>query len=89
MKVVLLAMIRAYRLLFSPWLGSACRFEPSCSVYAQQALERHGASAGAYLMVRRLCRCQPWCRGGHDPVPLVAPRLFTRLFSISTSEKSS
>lgn len=65
----LLALVAAYRYLISPWLGSACRFEPSCSRYAQQALQRHGASAGSYLAARRLLRCHPGCAGGHDPVP--------------------
>jgi putative membrane protein insertion efficiency factor len=67
---LLIAFVRAYRLLLSPWLGGACRFEPTCSVYAQQALERHGAAAGSYLAARRLLRCHPWCEGGCDPVPL-------------------
>lgn len=89
MKTLLLALIRAYRLLFSPWLGNACRLAPSCSVYAQQAVVRHGAAVGTYLALGRLCRCQPWCHGGADPVPAEAPRLFGRLFSLSTSEKSS
>lgn len=65
----LLALVRAYRLLLSPSLGSACRFEPSCSLYAIESLERHGAAGGSYLTLRRLVRCQPWCDGGHDPVP--------------------
>lgn len=69
MARILTALVRAYRLLLSPWLGGACRFEPSCSVYALQALERHGAAHGSYLTLRRLVRCQPWCQGGHDPVP--------------------
>lgn len=76
----LMALVRGYRLLLSPWLGSSCRFEPSCSVYALQALERHGALAGGTLMLRRLARCQPWCAGGCDPVPDQPPRLFTHLF---------
>lgn len=78
---VLLALVHGYRLLLKPWLGNACRFEPSCSAYALQALERHGALAGSALTVARLARCHPWCAGGHDPVPQVAPRLFTRLFA--------
>ncbi len=61
--------VRAYRLFLSPWLGSACRFEPTCSHYALDALERHGAAAGAYLTLRRVMRCHPWCDGGCDPVP--------------------
>lgn len=75
----LLALVRGYRFFFKPWLGSACRFEPTCSAYALQALERHGAAAGAYLTAARLLRCQPWCDGGCDPVPAEPPRLFTRL----------
>lgn len=75
----LLALVQGYRLLLSPWLGSACRFEPTCSAYALGALERHGAAAGSYLTLRRLSRCHPWCEGGHDPVPDQAPALFGRL----------
>jgi putative membrane protein insertion efficiency factor len=76
---LLIALLKAYRLLLSPWLGSACRFEPTCSRYAIAALERHGAAAGSYLTLRRLARCHPWCDGGCDPVPVSAPRFFTRL----------
>lgn len=61
--------VRAYRFFLSPWLGSACRFEPTCSLYALQALEMHGAARGSYLATRRVLRCHPWCHGGHDPVP--------------------
>lgn len=80
MRPLLMALVRGYRFFLSPWLGSACRFEPTCSAYALQALERHGAGAGSYLTLRRLARCHPWCDGGHDPVPAEAPRA-TRLFS--------
>lgn len=79
MQRLLIALVRAYRLLLSPWLGGACRFEPSCSRYALQALERHGAAAGSYLAVCRLARCHPWCAGGCDPVPAQPPRLFSHL----------
>lgn len=72
----LLALVRAYRLFLSPWLGSSCRFEPSCSAYALQALEVHGAVTGTCLSAYRIARCHPFCRGGHDPVPLRAPGLF-------------
>jgi uncharacterized protein len=65
---LLAALIRAYRFFLSPWLGSACRFEPTCSRYALDAIEAHGAAAGAYLAARRVLRCHPWCHGGHDPV---------------------
>ena len=76
----LMAVVRGYRLLLSPWLGSGCRFEPTCSVYALAALERHGAAAGSYLTLARLARCHPWCDGGHDPVPAQPPALFSRLY---------
>jgi putative membrane protein insertion efficiency factor len=72
---VLVALVRGYRLLLSPWLGPHCRFEPTCSGYALAALELHGAAAGSYLAARRLLRCHPWCAGGLDPVPGRAPRL--------------
>jgi putative membrane protein insertion efficiency factor len=65
----LVGAIRLYRLLLSPWLGNACRFEPTCSVYAIGAIERHGAVAGSALAAGRILRCHPWCAGGHDPVP--------------------
>ncbi len=80
---LLIAVVKAYRLVLSPWLGSACRFEPTCSRYALEALERHGAAAGSYLTLRRLARCHPWCAGGCDPVPAVAPSLFTHLPGVS------
>lgn len=69
MQKLLIGAVRAYRLLLSPWLGSACRFEPTCSVYALQALEQCGAARGSYLTLKRLGRCHPWCEGGLDPVP--------------------
>ena len=83
----LIGLVKAYRLLLSPWLGNSCRFEPTCSVYAVGALERHGALAGSYLTVKRLGRCGPWCEGGHDPVPLQPPALFSRLISPSSEKK--
>lgn len=66
---VLIFAVRAYRLLLKPWLGNACRFEPTCSAYALEALERHGALRGGVLTGARLLRCHPWCDGGCDPVP--------------------
>ena len=72
----LIALVQGYRLLLSPWLGSSCRFEPTCSTYSLQALQAHGAAAGSYLSLHRIARCHPFCRGGHDPVPSRAPRLF-------------
>ncbi|CAM5787996.1 Putative membrane protein insertion efficiency factor OS=Rhizobacter sp. Root404 OX=1736528 GN=ASC76_21645 PE=3 SV=1 [Rhizobacter fulvus] len=72
----LMALVRGYRLVLSPWLGSSCRFEPTCSAYSLQALERHGAAVGTYMTLHRLARCHPFCAGGHDPVPERAPALF-------------
>lgn len=72
MRAFLITVVRLYRLLLSPWLGSSCRFEPTCSAYALQALALHGAAHGSYLAARRILRCNPWCQGGCDPVP--APR---------------
>ncbi len=69
MQQCLLFLVRAYRLMLSPWLGSSCRFTPTCSAYALEALHNHGAGKGSYLTLRRLSRCHPWCEGGHDPVP--------------------
>jgi putative membrane protein insertion efficiency factor len=85
---LLMGVVRGYRLLLSPWLGSSCRFEPTCSAYALQALEQHGAAKGSYLTVHRLVRCGPWCKGGHDPVPTQALRLFSDLLSPTSSKKT-
>ncbi|MBP8795237.1 MAG: membrane protein insertion efficiency factor YidD [Brachymonas sp.] len=86
-QILLILLIKAYRLLLSPWLGGACRFEPTCSIYALSAVEQHGAMAGAYLAVARLLRCHPYCQGGCDPVPQQAPRFFTRLLPGAASGK--
>jgi len=72
-------LVRGYRLMLSPWLGASCRFSPTCSVYAIEALQRHGAAAGTYLAAYRILRCNPFCAGGHDGVPEHAPRLFAHL----------
>lgn len=66
---LLLLLIEAYRLLLSPLVGGHCRFWPSCSVYAGEAIERHGALRGGGLAARRLLRCHPFSEGGVDPVP--------------------
>lgn len=78
-QIGLMALVRGYRFFFSPWVGSACRFEPTCSQYALHALQQHGAAGGSYLAARRLLRCHPWCAGGLDPVPARRPGLFTSL----------
>ena len=87
-NVVLMGVVKAYRFFLSPWLGSACRFTPTCSQYALQALDRHGPAAGSYLAARRLLRCHPACAGGHDPVPEQAPRLFSFSKPSSDSPRS-
>ena len=74
MKRALILLVQAYRYAISPMLGRHCRFEPSCSAYAIEALETHGALKGAALSAARLCRCHPWCNGGIDPVPLGTPK---------------
>ena len=89
MQGLLMGLVKAYRVLLSPWLGSSCRFEPTCSRYALQALEQHGAAAGSYLTLARLVRCHPWCDGGSDFVPEHAPRLFTCFVSTPPEKKSS
>ncbi|QKS27812.1 MAG: putative membrane protein insertion efficiency factor [Accumulibacter sp.] len=69
MKHLLVALIGFYRYAVSPMLGQRCRFFPSCSQYAAEAVQRHGACRGTSLAVRRLARCHPWNPGGFDPVP--------------------
>lgn len=69
MRAILVAAIRGYRYLLSPWWGHGCRFEPTCSAYAIEALERHGAIKGSLFAARRLTCCHPWHHGGYDPVP--------------------
>lgn len=61
--------IRAYRLIFSPWVGHNCRYHPTCSAYALEAFEKHGGLKGGWLTLRRILRCHPWGRGGIDNVP--------------------
>jgi putative membrane protein insertion efficiency factor len=69
MKTIMLAAVRFYRSWISPALPGSCRFAPTCSTYAHQALERHGAWRGALMTARRLLRCHPFHPGGYDPVP--------------------
>lgn len=69
MKSLLILLVKAYRYGISPFLGQNCRFSPSCSEYAIEALHRHGAFRGLLLALRRVSRCHPWNPGGFDPVP--------------------
>jgi putative membrane protein insertion efficiency factor len=69
MKRLLLAGIAAYRWIVSPLLGPRCRFYPTCSAYAAEAIERHGSVRGTWLALKRIAKCHPWHPGGFDPVP--------------------
>lgn len=69
MKHVLIFLIKAYRKYISPLKKPSCRFNPTCSQYAIEALTKYGAVYGTYLFVKRVLRCNPFCKGGHDPVP--------------------
>jgi putative membrane protein insertion efficiency factor len=88
MKRLLIGGVKAYRLLLSPWIGNACRFTPTCSAYSLEALDRHGALAGSYLTLSRIARCNPFCAGGHDPVPAERPRLISHLCTPFQHKKS-
>jgi len=72
MQKILIALVRTYRYALSPLWGPNCRFHPSCSAYAEEALRRHGAGRGLWLTLKRVGRCHPWHAGGHDPVPPAA-----------------
>jgi len=69
MKSLLLALIDGYRLLLSPFFGTQCRFYPTCSQYAREAIDVHGSLIGSWLALKRLLKCHPWHAGGVDPVP--------------------
>ncbi len=69
MRHVLIVLVRGYQIVLGPLLPAACRYVPSCSVYAIEALEKHGALRGGWLAMRRVARCHPFRRGGYDPVP--------------------
>jgi putative membrane protein insertion efficiency factor len=66
---LLLVLIKMYRYCLSPLLGPSCRFLPTCSEYALQAIEKHGSGYGGWLAIKRIARCHPWHPGGYDPVP--------------------
>jgi len=68
-KTLLILLVRGYQIVLSPWIGQSCRFTPTCSNYAIDALKEHGALRGSWMAIRRIGRCHPWHEGGHDPVP--------------------
>jgi putative membrane protein insertion efficiency factor len=72
MKAVLIALIDAYRFLLSPFFGNQCRFYPTCSAYAREAIDTHGALKGSWFALRRVLKCHPWHPGGIDNVPPVS-----------------
>jgi len=78
-QAALAGAVRAYRFVLSPWLGNSCRFAPTCSAYALEAIETHGAALGVALTVGRIGRCHPWCAGGVDPVPASRPGFLSAL----------
>lgn len=88
MRSLLLALIWFYQKLVSPLLPQACRFHPTCSEYAKEALLRHGVLKGVLLTLWRLLRCQPYCRGGFDPVPAVWPDFQTKASIIPWRRRS-
>lgn len=69
MKRLLVGLIRIYQYAISPFLGRSCRYHPTCSEYAVEAVEKYGALRGGWLGAKRICRCHPWHPGGYDPVP--------------------
>jgi len=71
---LLMGLVRFYRAAISPWTPPSCRYTPTCSAYALDALERHGAGRGGWLALRRVCRCHPWGGHGYDPAPDPEPR---------------
>ena len=72
MKYLLIGLLKAYRFAISPLYGQVCRYHPTCSAYALEAVTRHGALRGCSLAARRVLRCHPWAAGGYDPVPPIA-----------------
>ncbi len=87
-SLALRAAIRLYQLTLAYFFVGACRYEPSCSAYAAEAIAVHGALKGTYLAAHRLCRCQPWGAGGYDPVPPARPTAGRGGLSCHTAEHS-
>ncbi len=89
LKYGLVGLLKAYRLLISPLYGQVCRYHPSCSAYALEAVQLHGTLRGSWLAVRRLARCHPWAAGGYDPVPGHVPPSVPQSMNSGVSRASS
>ncbi|MES2295564.1 MAG: membrane protein insertion efficiency factor YidD [Pseudomonadota bacterium] len=89
MKRLLVALLRAYQILLSPMLGQNCRFYPTCSNYAIEALRVHGAARGTWLAARRVCKCHPWNEGGVDLVPRPDQKTLTSTQSPASGKTST
>lgn len=89
MQKLLYWFIRFYQIFLSPLLGPRCRYFPTCSQYAIEALRMHGTAKGVYLTTKRLCRCHPWGGHGYDPVPLANTTIRFLSFRLDSSQISS
>ena len=89
MKYVLILLLKVYRFAISPLYGDVCRYYPSCSAYALEAVTVHGAVKGSWLAGRRLLRCHPWADGGVDPVPPASPSRLTTWWRARTHQRSA
>jgi putative membrane protein insertion efficiency factor len=78
MKQILVFLVRGYQIMISPYFPSSCRYQPTCSHYAIDALQKHGAIKGTWLSTKRILRCHPWAEGGLDPVPTAKSNSNTR-----------
>ena len=85
---ILIALVRFYQFAISPWFPASCRYQPTCSVYAADAIRRHGSLRGVYLSMRRLARCHPWGGHGYDPVPQRLERKATGIDEELKSERT-